>query len=404
MRITCLLIVLVGMLGMLGAAERIDFDRPLVYVNDHVITRGDLSERYRVELQVLQQQGQSLPRSVAEQRSMQAELLEKMVDEEVLYQEAQRLGVQIDTRRLRRMVIDEANRLGFGDDMASIAQAVTERTRQEMLRQVLLFYRDQLPEIGPERIRAHYEEHWRDYRRPGRRHLYRIALPVREGADRQVLIDELLRLVRVLRGHAQPAIRALVDDDLVEQVIAADQAGQLTLLLGLIERLLAVPELATTDVALAEHARSIQQAGQGLMTRAEAEAAIEAWRAELVALPDNERLARFQALARAHSRGPDAPQGGDLGWLEEGSLGLAEQEALADCVAGDLSPLYWAGNACCLLFVAEYEAPQQRSLQEVSSEIAAQLEQAQDEAVADQAIASLRDEAEITLLSEIELP
>ncbi|MFW5844644.1 MAG: SurA N-terminal domain-containing protein [Planctomycetota bacterium] len=132
----------------LWGAQIQDYDRPVCYVDDAIITRGDVRERLQSRLFLLRMRDE-LPRSAAEMRALEDEVLEELIDEELLLDQAERLQVVIDERRVRQEVVRQFSRRGYGNDMVNIARAVAERVRQTRIEQVLQFYEESLPAIGP---------------------------------------------------------------------------------------------------------------------------------------------------------------------------------------------------------------------------------------------------------------
>ncbi|MFW5829450.1 MAG: peptidylprolyl isomerase, partial [Planctomycetota bacterium] len=371
--------------------------RPVVYIDDTVITWGDIRDRVRQVITQMQAQGME-PRSAAELQELEREAREALIEEELLLLEAQRLQVRIPRERIRRFVLEEARRAGVGNDMRSVAEAIRRRERIEMIRHVLEFYRSVQPDIGPARLRESYQERQESFRRPGRTHLYQIAINASDQAAGNQLQNRLLALVRHVRGHDQEEIRDLVDADFVDQVVEAEGEAQRRLLLGLVQRLDGLEQLAQWDAALAAEVEQLHDLAAGLRTRAEAETLMQDLRSELMAVAAGQRVARFQALAREHSTGPAAEHGGDLGWLELGALTLAQRKAVADLDERQVSEPFWSGQALIMLMPAEIDPPQQRSFGEVSGELATMLERSQDEAMRANLIRKLRQQAHITMV------
>jgi parvulin-like peptidyl-prolyl isomerase len=100
------------------------------------------------------------------------------------------------------------------------------------------------------------------------------------------------------------------------------------------------------------------------------EAARAQARARLDALADEVRLgADFAELARAHSEGPEAADGGLLGWVSRGELVVDLEEVIFRMEPGSLSPPVGTQFGYHLLLVEEFQAAGQASFEEVRMEI-----------------------------------
>lgn len=97
--------------------------------------------------------------------------------------------------------------------------------------------------------------------------------------------------------------------------------------------------------------------------RAQARARLEVVREEL-ALGAN-----FGELARQHSEGPEAKQGGRVGWVERGDLVVALEDVAFALAAGGTSNIIDTEFGCVLLSVDDREEAGIASLEEVRTEI-----------------------------------
>lgn len=97
--------------------------------------------------------------------------------------------------------------------------------------------------------------------------------------------------------------------------------------------------------------------------RAQARARLEVVRDE-VALG-----ASFGELARQHSEGPEAEQGGRVGWVERGDLVVALEDAAFALAPGQTSGIIDTDFGCVLLLVEDREEAGIASLDEVRTEI-----------------------------------
>ncbi|MCX8118425.1 MAG: SurA N-terminal domain-containing protein [Desulfobacterota bacterium] len=77
----------------------------------------------------------------------------------------------------------------------------------------------------------------------------------------------------------------------------------------------------------------------------------------------------FASLARDHSEAETASRGGDLGWVQRGSLEEPLEKALFSLKAGEVSPLLKGGDGFRIFKAEEVKEERQRSLEEVKDQI-----------------------------------
>jgi peptidyl-prolyl cis-trans isomerase C len=111
-------------------------------------------------------------------------------------------------------------------------------------------------------------------------------------------------------------------------------------------------------------------ADQNEASRAKARARTEALREELSLGAD------FAQLAKTHSEGPDAAQGGFVGWIERGELIAALEEVAFSLNPGDISPIIETEYGVMLLKVEEKMDAGLASFDEVRTELEPELRQA----------------------------
>lgn len=97
--------------------------------------------------------------------------------------------------------------------------------------------------------------------------------------------------------------------------------------------------------------------------RAQVRARLDALRGEIVNGLD------FAVAARMHSEGPDAAEGGNIGWVSRGDLVPVLEEAAFALEAGGLSPVIETEFGFHLMKVDVREAPGQASYEEARTEI-----------------------------------
>lgn len=77
----------------------------------------------------------------------------------------------------------------------------------------------------------------------------------------------------------------------------------------------------------------------------------------------------FASLAKQHSQSETAPKGGDLGWLQRGSLDEFIEKPLFSLKAGDVSELVKAPNGFYIFKVEEIREEKQKTFEEVKDQI-----------------------------------
>lgn len=116
--------------------------------------------------------------------------------------------------------------------------------------------------------------------------------------------------------------------------------------------------------------------------------------AEAAALAARARAGEdFDALVKAHSKGPSAAEGGDLGWLRRGTLDPAFETAAFALQAGQVSAPVKAGPGLHVIKVAERRLGGGRTFEQAKEEIRQKLFEEQAEGYREQYVADLRRQA-----------
>jgi peptidyl-prolyl cis-trans isomerase SurA len=108
----------------------------------------------------------------------------------------------------------------------------------------------------------------------------------------------------------------------------------------------------------------------------------------------------FAAVAREVSKGPSAPDGGDLGWLRRGTIQKQLEDAAFALEDGQVSKLVRAGPGFHVLKVEERRVGGGRKFEEVAEEIRMRLYEEQVDKYRAQYLEELKKEAHI----EVRLP
>ena len=105
--------------------------------------------------------------------------------------------------------------------------------------------------------------------------------------------------------------------------------------------------------------------------------------------------ADFASEAKKASRGPNAAQGGDLGWIRRGTIQKALEDAAFALEPGQTSPAIRAGPGVHVLFVEEKRMGGGKTFEQAKEEIRNKLYQTQVESFRGQLINDLKKEAVI---------
>lgn len=105
--------------------------------------------------------------------------------------------------------------------------------------------------------------------------------------------------------------------------------------------------------------------------------------------------ASFADLARQHSQGPNAAQGGDLGWLPVGHMRPEFEAALASVEPGGYTPLVQTEAGFHIFLLHERRAPTSATLEEVQQQIEQFLRRRHFEQLLREWLAKLREKAYI---------
>jgi peptidyl-prolyl cis-trans isomerase SurA len=108
----------------------------------------------------------------------------------------------------------------------------------------------------------------------------------------------------------------------------------------------------------------------------------------------------FAVVAKEVSKGPSAPDGGDLGWLRRGTIQKQLEDAAFALEDGQVSKLVRAGPGLHVLKVEERRVGGGRSFEDVAEEIRMRLYEEQVDKYRAQYLEELKKEANI----EVRLP
>lgn len=348
-------------------------DTYVAKVGDEEISANDYRERFQRWRDSMRQQfGQGLDASILDTPAMRRQVLDRMIDEAVLRQASERIGLVVPTARLQAEIADiPAFQVDGRFDRATYLNLLTAQRMS-----AAMFERD---------LRRDLEAR-------------QLPLAVIDSAlvtDAEV--DARLRLSEQTRSFA--AVRVNQPESEVEQAVTDEEAA------AWYEANTSEfmrPETVTVEYLIIDRAAlalAVEPSEQDLRERYEAERArFGSPEARLVshvlvraeggdADAQREALAKAEAIAsEARGEGADFPalarrdsadlgsreQGGDLGWIERGLTDPAFEEVAFAIEAGQVSDPVRTDDGFHVILVREIREATQKPFEEVRDELAAE--------------------------------
>ncbi len=362
--------------GMLFAAEGSGMvvDRSVRFVNDQVVTIGDIRSRNGIRIELFRRAGRVLPETLDGTLRFYRDTLEELTDEELLVQKATELQVSIDRDRLSSEVIAEARSRGLA--LRDIATLRRNRDREAKIDAVIGWFEGRAANITPTDLRATYDRRIADFARPPRARTLLIALRPTADDERRELVKSLAGLMREAQQSGDEAITAGAAGQL-DAFLAADTPGQEVLLAAVadqIARHAGRDGLPKKALDLTRRAGELLTRWRAVRTREQCLSELNALREELLRLEAGARPELFAARAKAISQGPQASEGGLLGWVEPATFGKEIEEQALAMPVGEPSAPFWTGGAAAVVLVLEREEGRTQSFAEVVATLQAALE------------------------------
>lgn len=393
------MLVLAALSAPAAEGEKLTADQTLRYVNDQVVTLGDVLRRDAMRLSELERQAKPKPSGRDERRDFSQQSLDELTDEELLVQYGRQFAEQrgirlVDPERISQMVMERARATGRGRTLREQAEDRRIIERQQIISIILRSYFElRSPDITPEDINRVYQARAATYRRPARAQVLQIILRPSTGAERAELRQARAALFKRAQDSADPTLRKAAESRL-DAYVAASAEEQEKLLAAAVEELAAreeAPELDLGSLQLVRDAREVVRRGAALRDLDGAKRELAALRAEL----EGKGVDAFKAAAKARSQGPKAADGGDLGWVEPGTFTKTFDEVVFSIPPGELSPVFVAESLACLVLVPERVEARTRPFAEVVAEIESDLRRQMNAGVRREAVAMLRGKASI---------
>jgi parvulin-like peptidyl-prolyl isomerase len=373
-------------------------DLTLRYVNDSVISFGDVLQRNQLRLGEYERRGRPRPSTRDELLAFSQQSLNDLTDEELLiqygHQLAEERGFQlVDHERISQQVMERARASGRGRSLREQAEERRYIERQQIIDLVTGYFESRIPHISPQDIERSYKEREQEFRRPARAKVYQIVLRPSSPGERQEIRLARVKIFKEAQDVTDATIRT-ISESRIEAYTVATPETQERLLAEAVQEIARQAERADLDAA----ARALVKNAAEVEARAAALRDVEATRKELEVLRADllgKDLAAFAETAKRVSQGPGAADGGLLGWVEPGSYQPAFDEVVFSIKPGELSPVFMADKLACLVVVSERSEASSRAFGEVVGEIESALRRAQNRAAREATVLMLRTKASI---------
>ncbi len=393
--------MLIGTLATAGetAAPRArTADLTLRYVNDSIISFGDVLQRNQVRLSEYERRGRPRPGTRDELLAFAEQSLNDLTDEELLIQYGRQLAEErgfqlVDHERISQQVMERARASGRGRSLREQAEERRFIERQQIIDLVTGYFEGRIPHISPLDIERSYKEREVEFRRPARAKVYQIVLRPSGPAERQEVRLARVAIFKGAQDVSDAAIRA-ISESRIEAYTVGTAEQQERLLAEAVQEVARQSSRADLDAAtmtLVKQATEVEARAAALRDPETTRKELETLRSELV----GKDLATFAEAAKRVSQGPGAADGGLLGWVEPGSYQPAFDEVVFSIKPGELSPVFLADKFACLVVVAERNEASSRAFGEVVGEIESALRRAQNRAAREVTVAMLRGKASV---------
>ena len=396
-----LVLVLLGTLGTAGEPAEVQgrtADLTLRYVNDSVISYGDVVQRNQLRLMESERRGRPRPSTRDETLAFVEQSLAELTDEELLIQYGRQLAEErgfqlVDHERISQRVMEDARTSGRGRSLRDQATARRALERQDIMDLVMGYFSSRVPHIAPQDIERSYKEREQEFRRPPRAKVYQIVLRPSSPAERQEVRQSRIAIFKAAQDVSDATLRT-ISESRIEAYTLATAEEQERLLAEAVQEIAKQAERIDLDagsLAVAKQAAVVEARANTLRDAETTRKELESLRAELL----NQDLAAFTEAAKRVSQGPGAADGGLLGWVEPGSYQAVFDEVVFTIALGELSPVFMTDKLAYLVVVSERHEASSRTFGEVVGEIESSLRRAQTQAAREATIAMLRTKASV---------
>ncbi len=303
-------------------------------VNNSIVTRADL-RRAREQLFAEAKQQQDTTAAEQQAKEHEKDLLRDLIDQQLLLQKAQELGISADTELVKRL--DELRKQMHADSMedmekAAQAQGISFEDFKQNLKNNIITQRVIGQEVGGhitvsnQEIQQYYDQHKTEMERP-----------------EQVRLSEIL-----ISTQTTPPVKT--------------EKGET-----------ALPETPGPEVVAAAQAKADQVY-------------------ELL-----KKGGKFDDLAKQYSNGPTSAIGGDLEYFKRGTLSKELEGKVFDMQAGQYTEPIRTNQGFVILKVTEHQTAGVPPLKEVESQIQEQLYMAKMQPALRDYLTKLREDAYIDI-------
>jgi peptidyl-prolyl cis-trans isomerase SurA len=402
-RLRALLLALVCLAGLLAGARGEVVDRVIATVDDEAILLSDVEARVLAELASLQ----VAESDTAAVREVREQVREGLIEQRLLAKEAQTRAIEAPEAEVTQAVDDAIarNKEQLGSEAAFREQLDREGLTEEELRTrfatearreilaarlVQSELRDKVT-IAPGEVRQYYDEHLAEL--PQRETLYKLQRIVWIVQPDSLTLARTRQLAENVAGQIRAgsisfadAARRYSDDpngktggDLL-QIRRGDLAGKLGDAFE--ERAFALEPNTVSEPLLTAYGFHLlwvsERDPQGqwihlshiLFGVPTLKADGERVRAEAEALLPRLRAGEsFDELARRYSQGPEAAEGGLLGWVPLGAMDPALQTAVQALALGGISDVIELPGAFLILRLQEREEARPYRFEEIEQDL-----------------------------------
>lgn len=372
-----MVLLLGAWLGHAEAASSTTADRIMRYVNNDVITQGDVWDEMRRRYVALRHRGGVLPEGREDIERFQQEALEELTETILLEQEAERLGIQLDEIAIRRQVREWIRDNNLPPSLDHQSQEQQRRLREAYVHTVLRHYQTRWPNITPAQIRSEYERNQDRFRQQPRVHTARILLRRSSPDDQRRLLRTMMEVLQQVQVDRHAEVVATADDETLSRIVRSDEDERPALIAQVLEQARnAMPDdPPRASAQLVERIDQVLNQWRNLQGGDAAEEQLQTIRKTLMAMDSlEERRNAFHEQAQQLSQGPRARDGGDMGWFERGTEDSELENIAFHIDVGSISEPFTSGAFIGILMVLDREDRTVRDLRQVAPEIRSQLE------------------------------
>jgi peptidyl-prolyl cis-trans isomerase SurA len=204
-------------------------------VNSAIITRSELIKAREQSIQEIHEKLGTGPAADAEIKKHDKDLLRDVIDQQLLVQKAQDLGITGDTEVIKRL--DEIRKSMNLPDMESLqkaaeAQGVSYEDFKQNLKNQIITQQVIQREVGskiqilPDEVKQYYEEHQKDFEQPETVHLSEILISTQQpSVDKNAPAQPDEKLLESAQAKANQALAAIKAGEKFEDVAKKNSDG-----------------------------------------------------------------------------------------------------------------------------------------------------------------------------------